>query len=191
MFELRHKLRRGQGWSAWRRTEKTWFIRIIIKYDHGNYILSCTYMIMVNLSYIIMINHKYDQWSWWPPMNKPKWRKVHCKSCLWISHKCQTNRLLQFSMLFFSIQWRYRPQLLPHCMDWVKIVKLLCVANRNQAWQPSETFCTLTKHPNTHLGQKLPTLPTQEPPQKRFSFRKCDERGWKSTLSTLPRKRKS
>ena len=80
-----------------------------------------------------------------------------------------------------------------HCQkaDFKESSKLLRVANRNQASQPYETFCTLTRHPNTPLGPKKPKKPTREPPQKRFSFRKCDERGWKSTLSTLPRKRKS
>ena len=80
-----------------------------------------------------------------------------------------------------------------HCQraDFKESSKLLRVTNRNGASQPYETFCTLTRHPNTPLGPKKPKKPTQEPPQKRFSFRKCDERGWKSTLSTLPRKRKS
>ena len=57
-------------------------------------------------------------------------------------------------------------QLLPHCMDWVKIVKLLREPNRNEASQPYETFCTLSLHQNTPLGPKTPTTPTQEPPQK-------------------------
>ena len=80
-----------------------------------------------------------------------------------------------------------------HCQraDFKESSKLLRVTNCNGASQPYETFCTLTRHPNTPLGPKNPKNPTQEPPQKRFSFRKCDERGWKSTLSTLPRKRKS
>ena len=80
-----------------------------------------------------------------------------------------------------------------HCQraDFKESSKLARGPNRNQACQPYETFCTLTRHPNTPLGPKNPKNPTQEPPQKRFSFRKCDERGWKSTLSTLPRKRKS
>jgi len=80
-----------------------------------------------------------------------------------------------------------------HCQkaDLKESKKVPRVANRNQASEPYETFCTLTRHPNTPLGPKNPKNPTQEPPQKRFSFRKCDERGWKSTLSTLPRKRKS
>jgi len=75
-----------------------------------------------------------------------------------------------------------------HCQraDFKESSKLLRVRNCNQASQPYETFCTLTRHPNTHLGQKIPTLPTQEPPQKRFSFRKCDENAWKCALSTLP-----
>ena len=80
-----------------------------------------------------------------------------------------------------------------HCQraDFKESSKLARGPNRNGASQPYETFCTLTRHPNTPLGPKNPKNPTQEPPQKRFSFRKCDERGWKSTLSTLPRKRKS
>ena len=73
------------------------------------------------------------------------------------------------------------PQLLPHWMDWVKIVKFPCVGNRNQAWEPYETFCTLSWHQNTPLGPKRPKRPTQEPAQKLFPFRKCDERN----LSTL------
>ena len=39
-----------------------------------------------------------------------------------------------------------------------------------------------------HLwDQKNPTNPTQEPPENRFSFRKCNENAWKCALSTLPR----
>ena len=75
-----------------------------------------------------------------------------------------------------------------HCQraDLKESSKLPRVANRNQAWQPYETFCTLTRHPNTPLGPKNPKNPTQEPPQKRFSFRKCDENAWKCALSTFP-----
>ena len=59
-----------------------------------------------------------------------------------------------------------------HCQraDFKESSKLLRVANRNQASQPYETFCTLTRqssrHPNTPLGPKRPKRPTQEPPQK-------------------------
>ena len=90
--------------------------------------------------------------------------------------------------------WRdARSTMVHHCQraDFKESSKLARGPNRNGASQPYETFCTLTRHPNTPLGPKNPKNPTQEPPQKRFSFRKCDERGWKSTLSTLPRKRKS
>ena len=55
-----------------------------------------------------------------------------------------------------------------HCQraDFKESSKLARVPNRNGASQPYETFCTLTRHPNTPLGQKLPTLPTQEPLKK-------------------------
>ena len=59
--------------------------------------------------------------------------------------------------------------------------------NRNELGQPYETFCTLIRHPNTPLGRKTPTTPTQEPPENRFSFRKYDENAWKCALSTFPR----
>ena len=65
-----------------------------------------------------------------------------------------------------------------HCQraDFKESSKLARGPNRNQACQPYETFCTLTRHPNTPLG---PKKPTQEPPENGFSFRKCDENAWK------------
>jgi len=55
-----------------------------------------------------------------------------------------------------------------HCQraDFKESSKLLRVTNRNGASQPYETFCTLTRHPNTPLGPKNPKNPKQEPPQK-------------------------
>ena len=86
--------------------------------------------------------------------------------------------------------WRdARSTMVHHCQraDFKESSKLARVPNRNQACQPYETFCTLTRHPNTPLGPKKPKKPTQEPPQKRFSVRKCDENAWKCALSTFPR----
>ena len=85
--------------------------------------------------------------------------------------------------------WRdARITMVHHCQraDFKESSKLARGPNRNQACQPYETFCTLTRHPNTTLGPKRPKRPTQEPPQKRFSFRKCDENAWKCALSTFP-----
>ena len=60
-------------------------------------------------------------------------------------------------------------------------------------WLPVEIFFSSSSfwHPNAPSGPKQPKKPTQEPPQKWFSFRKRDERGWKSTLSTSSLKEQS
>ena len=57
--------------------------------------------------------------------------------------------------------------------------------NRQISSEISETSSTCILDPNASLGPKTPKIPTQEPPQKWFSFRKWDERGWKSALSNL------
>ena len=62
------------------------------------------------------------------------------------------------------------------------------LANHQFSWQTSETSSTYFWDPNAPLEPKNPKNPSREPPQKWFSFRKCDERGWKSTLSTSPLK---
>ena len=49
--------------------------------------------------------------------------------------------------------------------------------NRQISSETSETSSTCFKDPNASLGPKTPKIPTQEPPQKWFSFRKRDERG--------------
>ena len=46
------------------------------------------------------------------------------------------------------------------------------------------SFSSSLWHPNATLGPIVTRVSSQEPPQKWFSFRKRDERGWKSTLST-------
>ena len=58
-----------------------------------------------------------------------------------------------------------------HCQraDFKESSKLARGPNRNQACQPYETFCTLTRHPNTPLGPKNPKNPTQE---KKVLFQK-------------------
>ena len=56
-----------------------------------------------------------------------------------------------------------------HCQraDFKESSKLARGPNRNQACQPYETFCTLTRHPNTTLG---PKKLKQAPPKKKDSF---------------------
>ena len=69
---------------------------------------------MITIIMIMTINDHDDQWLWSSSMI-PKWRKVHCKRCLWIGHKCQTNRLLGFSKLRInsSIYFKINDQLFP------------------------------------------------------------------------------
>ena len=57
--------------------------------------------------------------------------------------------------------------------------------NRQISSETPETSSTCFWDPNAPLGSKKPKKPTKEPPQKWFSFIKCDEGGWKSTLLTF------
>ena len=61
-----------------------------------------------------------------------------------------------------------------HCQkaDFKESSKLLRVANRNGASQPYETFCTLTRHPNTPLGPKKPKKANTGTPSKKVLFQK-------------------
>ena len=74
------------------------------------------------------------------------------------------------------------------CSEWSRfewVGSVIPSANRQKPRQTSETSSTCFCDPNAPLGPKVPKVPTQEPPQNWFSFRKRDERGWKSTLSTF------
>ena len=70
--------------------------------------------------------------------------------------------------------------------EWV--CSVIASANRQKPRQTSETSSTCFLNPNAPLGPIVTWVSSQEPPQKWFSFRKGDERGWKSTLSTFPLK---
>ena len=57
--------------------------------------------------------------------------------------------------------------------------------NRQISSETHETSSTCFWDPNAPLGSIVTRVSSQEPPQKWFSFRKCDEGGWKSTLLTF------
>ena len=57
--------------------------------------------------------------------------------------------------------------------------------NRQISSETPETSSSCFWDPKAQLGPKSPKSPPQAPPQKWFAFRKCDERGWTSTLSTF------
>ena len=57
--------------------------------------------------------------------------------------------------------------------------------NRQISSETHETSSTCFWDPRAPLGPIVTRVSSQGPPQKWFSFRKCDERGWKSTLSTF------
>ena len=57
--------------------------------------------------------------------------------------------------------------------------------NRQISSETPETSSSCFWDPKAKLGPKSPKSPPQAPPQKWFAFRKCDERGWTSTLSTF------
>ena len=78
------------------------------------------------------------------------------------------------------------------CSKWSRFERggsVIPSANRQKPRQTSETFSTCFWDPNAPLGIIVTWVSSQEPPQKWFSFRKCDERGWKSTLSNFETER--
>ena len=58
-----------------------------------------------------------------------------------------------------------------------RVGSVIALGNCQKPWETSETSSTCFFDPNAPLGPKVPKVPTQEPPQNWFSFRKCDERG--------------
>ena len=122
-----------------------------------------------NMSY--MTPHKIGNYSYLGQNYFLKIKLETLKLKVWASIQnsncpvCGQLRLVKV-IIFLMIIVSYA-QLLPHCVDWVKIVKLLRKPNRNEASQAYKTFCTLSLHQNTPLG---PKKPTQEPPQKRNSW---------------------
>ena len=56
--------------------------------------------------------------------------------------------------------------------------------NRQISSETPNFFPRLFWDPNASLGQKCPKNPAQQQPKQAPSFRKWDERGWKSTLSS-------
>ena len=75
----------------------------------------------------------------------------------------------------------------------IERVGLLQSKGKWSNWLPFEKISLSSSfwHPRAPLEPKSPNCPPQEPPQKWFSFRKHDERGWKSTLSTSSLKEQS
>ena len=61
--------------------------------------------------------------------------------------------------------------------------------NRQISSETSDTSYTCFWDPNAPLGPIVTWVSSQEPPKRWFSFRKPDERGWKSTLSTFETER--
>ena len=63
--------------------------------------------------------------------------------------------------------------------------------NRQISSETSATSSTCFWDPRAPLGPIVTRVSSQEPPEKWFSFRKRDERGWKGTLSTSSLKEQS
>ena len=83
--------------------------------------------------------------------------------------------LMQWACAWTTKQTRVYLCTFPRLPEAIMFSLLVIGQNRNELGQPSETFCTLTWHPNTPLGPKKPKKPKQELPENGFSFRKCDE----------------